>query len=263
MDKITCVDRPFEFNGRRLSVVMINEEPHWFVTEVERVLGYEAKSLMPLIRREWADELIEGADYILVKGELLKAVKELVVAATTSSKHTRSITLLTEQGLTLVTLLSRKPAGRAMRRWISSEVMPSIRKTGRYELDKHAIEMIKFSKMQALEFLLMASEADIVGKKYLERFVLQGAAAIEGREVEGPRLLDISTYLESKGFSSAELRSNASQFGKYLKAAYVEKHGQVPEKAVRFINGSERPVFCYTEDDLDLFEAVYDEMFGV
>lgn len=260
---ITNFERAFRFREKKLTVVMINEEPHWLVPEIEEALGYAPKSLPTLIRREWEDELEEGVDFIVAQGEQLSVIKRLVEGYSTSSKHARSITLLTEQGLTIVTLLSRKPIGRALRRWLAADVIPSIRRTGKYELDERAIKRIGLRKREGFQLLAKALEAEVIGKTFAERYVMQGLAAIEGTTPEGPRLLDIATFLESKDLDRSEIRSASSLFGKKLKAAYVERYDRAPEKAFRFINGAERSVFCYTEDDLDLFEAVFDEMFEI
>ena len=44
--------------------------------------------------------------------------------------------LVNESGLYNLIFQSRKPEAKAFRKWVTSEVLPSIRKTGRYELRK-------------------------------------------------------------------------------------------------------------------------------
>jgi prophage antirepressor-like protein len=46
---------------------------------------------------------------------------------------------VTESGLYTLILQSKKPEAKAFRRWITSEVLPSIRKTGRYALNQDPI----------------------------------------------------------------------------------------------------------------------------
>jgi hypothetical protein len=46
----------------------------------------------------------------------------------------QEMTVINESGLYHAVLKSRKPAAKAFRRWVTAEVLPAIRKTGRYEL---------------------------------------------------------------------------------------------------------------------------------
>ncbi|GAB1403065.1 hypothetical protein MASR1M74_02430 [Lentimicrobium sp.] len=45
----------------------------------------------------------------------------------------RRVNLVTESGLYSLIFQSRKPEAKAFRKWVTGEVLPSIRKTGRYE----------------------------------------------------------------------------------------------------------------------------------
>uniref|UniRef100_UPI00158AF826 BRO-N domain-containing protein n=1 Tax=Burkholderia ambifaria TaxID=152480 RepID=UPI00158AF826 len=45
----------------------------------------------------------------------------------------QEVTIINESGLYSLILSSRKPQARAFKRWVTHEVLPSIRKTGRYE----------------------------------------------------------------------------------------------------------------------------------
>lgn len=45
----------------------------------------------------------------------------------------QEITIISESGLYHAVLKSRKPQAKAFRKWVTSEVLPAIRKTGRYE----------------------------------------------------------------------------------------------------------------------------------
>jgi anti-repressor protein len=45
----------------------------------------------------------------------------------------RNHLILNESGLYAVILMSRKPEARRFKKWVTSEVLPTIRKTGKYE----------------------------------------------------------------------------------------------------------------------------------
>ena len=50
------------------------------------------------------------------------------------SGQARSVIIINESGLYALILSSKLPQAKAFKRWVTSEVLPSIRKTGRYEL---------------------------------------------------------------------------------------------------------------------------------
>ena len=65
----------------------------------------------------------------------------------------RGATLINESGMYSLILSSKLPAAKAFKRWVTSEVLPSIRKTGSYDVKKQAkaIQMImqRFDKLEA------------------------------------------------------------------------------------------------------------------
>jgi prophage antirepressor-like protein len=50
----------------------------------------------------------------------------------------QEMTIISESGLYAAILKSRKPEARQFRRWVTGEVLPSIRKTGSYQMADHA-----------------------------------------------------------------------------------------------------------------------------
>ncbi|WP_018124953.1 BRO-N domain-containing protein [Desulfovibrio oxyclinae] len=100
---------PFDFDGSAVRVVMREDEP-WFISrDVCNVLGLDRTAT----RRLEEDE---------------KGVQEA---------HTlggvQQVSVLSESGLYALIFTSRKPEARRFRKWVTSEVLPAIRKHGRYE----------------------------------------------------------------------------------------------------------------------------------
>jgi hypothetical protein len=48
----------------------------------------------------------------------------------------QKLAVVTESGLYALVMTSRKPEAKAFKRWVTSEVLPAIRKTGRYDLEE-------------------------------------------------------------------------------------------------------------------------------
>lgn len=102
---------PFDFKGRRVRVVMSeNGEPHWVASDVAKVLGY--RDAEKLTRRLDAEE--KGTRSVGTPG------------------GTQQMATITESGLYSAIFGSKIPAAREFKRWVTGEVLPSIRKRGGY-----------------------------------------------------------------------------------------------------------------------------------
>ena len=112
MDDIKIFDSP-EFG--RVRVLEIDGEP-WFVgKDVAVALGYEnpARAI-----RSHVDEDDKGVTKLVTPG------------------GTQDVIIINESGVYSLILSSKLPTAKKFRRWVTSEVLPSIRKTGGYALPK-------------------------------------------------------------------------------------------------------------------------------
>ncbi|PZD95200.1 phage repressor protein/antirepressor Ant [Paenibacillus sambharensis] len=100
----------FEFSGRDLRVISKSGEP-WFVLKD-------------------VCELLDLGQVAGVKRRLSEDVISNHPLETAGGKQT--VTIINEDGLYDVILESRKPEAKTFRKWITSEVIPSIRKHGAY-----------------------------------------------------------------------------------------------------------------------------------
>jgi hypothetical protein len=103
----------------------------------------------------------------------------------------------------------------------------------------------------------------IVDRTWLESKARHVAARALGEEPEddpATRLLTVGEYLDEHGVTGAPARKLSPQFGKLLKARYLQRHGEPPGTSRRFVSGAQRDVAVYTEADRDLFDAVWHEL---
>lgn len=68
-------------------------------------------------------------------------VDERQAALISSEGGERSLNVVNEPGLYSLVLRSRKPEAKAFKRWITHEVLPEIRRTGRYEAPMDELEL--------------------------------------------------------------------------------------------------------------------------
>ncbi|MBQ3626981.1 MAG: Bro-N domain-containing protein [Synergistaceae bacterium] len=105
----------FNFNARQVRVVMKDNEP-WFVAkDVCEILGYVNS------RKALGDHLDEDEKGV-TKCDTLGGAQEM--------------NIINESGLYTLIIRSNKPEAKKFRKWVTSEVLPSIRKTGMYKTDK-------------------------------------------------------------------------------------------------------------------------------
>jgi anti-repressor protein len=100
----------YRFDGADVRTVIIDGEPWFFALDVAIVLGYSATSAMT--------RTLDGDE---------KGVHTL---------HTpggpQDSTIISEAGLFSAIIRSRVPSAREFKRWVTHEVLPSIRRTGSY-----------------------------------------------------------------------------------------------------------------------------------
>ena len=102
---------PFNFNEHAVRVIQIEDAP-WFVdTDVAESLGYKS----PKDAASYLDDDEKGSAIVRTPG------------------GDQKLTVINESGLYALVLRSRKPEARKFAKWVTSEVLPAIRKTGKYE----------------------------------------------------------------------------------------------------------------------------------
>ena len=94
--------------------VMVKDGEPWFVgKDVAEVLGYKSPSVAIC-------ENVDSED------------KTTFVISESGSKYKSKTTFINESGLYALILSSKLPQAKEFKRWVTSEVLPSIRKTGAY-----------------------------------------------------------------------------------------------------------------------------------
>lgn len=205
----------FDFNGDDVRTVMIDGEPWFVLADLARVLG--------ITRRPSA--IVERLD---------DDVRQTYPIAD-SLGRTQNTIIVSEAGMYDVIVRSDSPIAKPFRRWVTSEVLPSIRKTGGYgqapalseaEIVQRALQ-ITYRQVQELEAKVM-EDAPKVG--YVDTFVADAdlltlrtvAASLDVKETALRALL-----LESKWiyFDSMTRWSERKQEKETVRrySAYAEK----------------------------------------
>lgn len=107
--------KQFSFNDLYVRIVMLGDLPEpWFVaTDVAEALGYSETAAMT----RSLDDDEKGLQIVQTLG------------------GNQEMTIINESGLYSAILKSRKPEAKAFKKWVTSEVLPSIRRTGSYSVE--------------------------------------------------------------------------------------------------------------------------------
>lgn len=102
----------FDFVSRSVRIVMRGDEPWFVAADVCAVLEYRMASDMT----RFLDDDEKGTHIMRTPGGDQEA------------------TIINESGLYAAILKSRKPEAKKFKKWVTSEVLPALRRTGRYEM---------------------------------------------------------------------------------------------------------------------------------
>lgn len=119
----------FNFEDNEVTVQLINDEP-WFVgNDVSRTLGYSNYRNAVSMHVDDEDKLRTQIEY---------------------AGQNREVTLINESGLYNLIFNSKLESSKRFKKWVTSEVLPAIRKTGTYQ--------IPTDPMDALRLMFQATE---------------------------------------------------------------------------------------------------------
>jgi len=115
----------FEFESNQVRIVTIDGEP-WFV----------AKDVCKVLELDNSSQAISRLD---------DDEKGVTTDDTLGGKQ--QLVTISESGMYSLVLTSRKPQAQAFKRWITKEVIPSIRKTGKYEVEQPIAPQVEQPKL--------------------------------------------------------------------------------------------------------------------
>lgn len=111
----------FNFNGNQVRTVLIENEPYFVGKDVADILGYERSDNAIRNRVDTEDKLTHHIS---------------------ASGQRRNMYIINESGLYSLILSSKLPAAKEFKRWVTKEVLPSIRKNGAYLTMEKAEEIL-------------------------------------------------------------------------------------------------------------------------
>lgn len=102
----------FNFEGQSLRVLLQEDAPWWVAVEVGVILGLKG----------------HGGQIVQTLDDDEKGVRIV-----DTLRGPQKVTIVSESGLYALIFKSRKPEAKRFRKWVTAEVLPALRRTGRYE----------------------------------------------------------------------------------------------------------------------------------
>ena len=159
-----------EFEGHPVSTLSYRGRPVWIAREVGEAIGYAqgGKRFATSVTGEWAEELIEGHDFVVVEGAELEQLRALLPKGTDSVpfESRRGLVLLLETGLHLALIKTRKPAGRRLRRFLAEQVLPQLVRTGAYVPEQRPEAIVGGEQLQLLREQRLAQALDLQDRRF-------------------------------------------------------------------------------------------------
>lgn len=110
--KVTNNLQEFNFKGNNVRTIEIDGNPYFVGNDVTQILGYSNY-------RKATSEHVDDEDKLRTQiGD---------------GGQSRTVTIINESGLYSLILSSKLPTAKEFKRWVTSEVLPSIRETGQYQ----------------------------------------------------------------------------------------------------------------------------------
>lgn len=130
----------FNFENHEVRSLLINSEP-WFVgKDVAKILGY----------KDTSDALKKHVD-----GE------DKLTRRFADSGQSREMYIINESGLYSLVLSSKLPSAKKFKRWVTSEVLPALRKTGQYQVKELSGQELMAKALIEAQSVLAAKDKQI------------------------------------------------------------------------------------------------------
>ncbi|WP_303800184.1 Bro-N domain-containing protein [Alicyclobacillus macrosporangiidus] len=193
----------FDYGQKQVRIVLMEHEPWFVAADVLAVLALDRKAL------ERLDEDEKGVSSIHTPG------------------GNQNMTIVNEPGLYNLILGSRKPEAKAFKRWITHDVLPSIRKTGVYVAPVRKVQddeaaQLKVKRLAIMELNAKTRQAKLlfdVTQRFRDRLsdtAIEGLLAVGAKVLTGQELIPLpaTERMYTASEIAAELGVSANKVGR-------------------------------------------------
>lgn len=208
----------FNFENNQVRTLLINDEP-WFVgKDVAEILGYS--KARNAIATHVDDDDKKGAP---IQGDL---------------GGTQEMTVINESGVYALVFGSKLPSAKKFKHWVTSEVLPTLRKTGGYTMPKTYLEALKAFTAEVEKNEILSFENKIQTQQINE---LKPKADYTDRILKTTDLMTITQIAKDYGMSAKQFNAllhdykvQFKQNGQWLLYSQYQSKGYTSSETVEF-----------------------------
>lgn len=183
----------FNFHGQDVRTVTVDNEPWFVANDVANVLGYANQ-------RDALSKHVDDEDKITLTSQ----------NATLENIPNRGLSAINESGLYSLILSSKLPQAKDFKRWVTSEVLPTIRKHGMYAvddlLDNPDMAIATFKRLKEERRLRLQAQEEVAQKNQMIQ-ELQPKATYYDLILQSESLVAISVIAKDYGMSAKKLNN--------------------------------------------------------
>ncbi|QFR61046.1 phage antirepressor [Levilactobacillus zymae] len=213
---------PFNFEGNQVRTISGEENPCFVGRDVAMVLGYSRPA--DAVRKH-VDEEDKGVSILATPG------------------GNQRLVTITESGVYSLILTSKLPSAKRFKHWVTSEVLPAIRKDGAYVTPKTAEEWLNNPDMMIQVLQRYKDDQARIKQLHDENRKLQPKADYTDRMLSNPGLETTSMIAKNYGYSTIKfnrmlyaLGVQYRQGGVWMLYAKYQGEGYTQIEPYEFIN---------------------------
>ena len=174
----------FAFNSQQVRIISINNEPWFVASDVCEVL--EIRNVSQALSRLDSDET-------------MNLDRESIITLN-DDPNTVRLSAISESGLYSLTLSSRKPQAKDFKRWVTREILPTIRKTGKYEVNPQIAiaPAMPQNYIEALEAHLQSEKEKLVLAAANQKLIEANQSLQSEVEVLEPKAIVYDAVMDSE-----------------------------------------------------------------
>lgn len=208
----------FNFENNQVRTLLINDEP-WFVgKDVAQILGYSNP-------RDALSKHVDDED-------------KNSVAIRDGNKGNPNQTVINESGVYALVFGSKLPSAKRFKHWVTSEVLPTLRKTGGYTMPKTYLEALKAFTAEVEKNEMLSLENKIQTQQINE---LKPKADYTDRILKTTDLMTITQIAKDYGMSAKQFNAllhdykvQFKQNGQWLLYSQYQSKGYTSSETVEF-----------------------------
>ncbi len=186
----------FNFEEQEVRTLTVNNEPYFVGKDIAEILGYSNASKAVMNHVDLEDKKFE-----------------MIAHSQNGNVSETKTAIINESGLYSLILKSKLPTARKFKRWVTSEVLPTIRKHGVYATENTLEQMLNDpdTAIKLLETIKVEREQRLIAEQRVNE--LQPKATYYDLILQNKTLLSVTQIAKDYGMSATALNKMLSDFG--------------------------------------------------